>query len=46
VFSKDPRRDYISGTEQNEIRMRTGMERVLDSSQGTRFRLKIYCELL
>jgi hypothetical protein len=35
VFSINPPRDYISGTEQNQIsrRMRTRMERVLGSQQ-------------
>jgi hypothetical protein len=39
----DPPRDYISSTEQNQIRMR--MERVL-GSQGRSVRLKIDSELL
>jgi hypothetical protein len=47
VFSMDPPRDYISGTELNQIirRMRTRMERAL-GSEGRRVRLKIGCELL
>jgi hypothetical protein len=40
-----PPRDCINGTEQNQIRTRTRMERVL-GSQGTRIRLKIDCEFL
>jgi hypothetical protein len=47
VFSLDPPRDYICGTEQNPVsrRKRTRMERVL-GSQGRRIRLKIDCVLL
>jgi hypothetical protein len=47
VFSMGPPRDYISGTEQNQMsrRTRTRMERVL-FGQGGRVRLKIDCELL
>jgi hypothetical protein len=43
VFSMDPPRDYISGTEQ--IQRRTRMERVL-GRQGRRVRLKIGYEFL
>jgi hypothetical protein len=42
MFSMVPPRNYISSTEQNQIRIR--MERVL-GSQGRRVRLKIYCQL-
>jgi hypothetical protein len=47
MFSMGPPRDYISGTEQNQVSRTTGsrMERVL-SGQGRRVRLKIDCELL
>jgi hypothetical protein len=47
VSSMGPPRDYISGTEQNQVsgRTRTRTERVL-GSQGRRVRLKIDCELL
>jgi hypothetical protein len=45
MFYMDPPRDYthISSTKQDQIRVR--MERVL-GSQGRRFRLMIYYELL
>jgi hypothetical protein len=41
LFSKGPPRDYISSTEQNQIRTR--ME-VVPGTQGRRVRLKIDCD--
>jgi hypothetical protein len=43
MFSVDPSREYISSTEENQVRTR--MERVL-GNQGRRVQLKIDCELL
>jgi hypothetical protein len=45
VFSMDPPRDYISGTEQNQMSRRKRMERVF-SNQGRRVLLKIESESL
>jgi hypothetical protein len=43
VFSTVPFRDYMSGTERNQMRMRMGRAH---SCQGMRVRLKIECELM